>query len=49
MRHGKGAKFSTIGVQIAIDFWLKNGHKVVGFLPDYLLNMDLINQKKKTN
>ena len=37
MRHGeqKGI-YSTKGIQIAIDFFTKNGHKVISFLPDYL-------------
>ena len=37
MRHGeqKGI-YSTKGIQIAIEFFTKNGHKVISFLPDYL-------------
>ena len=37
MRHGeqKGI-YSTKGIQIAIEYFTKNGHKVISFLPDYL-------------
>ncbi len=37
MRHGeqKGI-YSTKGIQIAIEFFTKSGHKVISFLPDYL-------------
>ena len=37
MRHGeqKGI-YSTKGIKIAIDFFTKNEHKVISFLPDYL-------------
>ena len=37
MRHGeqKGI-YSTKGIKIAINFFTKNGHKVISFLPDYL-------------
>ena len=37
MRHGeqKGI-YSTKGIKIVIDFFTKNGHKVISFLPDYL-------------
>ena len=37
MRHGeqKGI-YSTKGIKIAIDFFTKNGHQVISFLPDYL-------------
>jgi len=37
MRHGDGV-FSTRGIQIVVDFWISKGYKVVGFIPDYLLN-----------
>eukprot|EP00347_Sterkiella_histriomuscorum_P013648 403363909 len=47
MRHGGGKLFSVKGIQIVIEFWHKNGHQVVCFLPDYLLNYDQINIKKK--
>ena len=38
MRHGKDTFFSTKGIQIAIQWWEKNGHKVIGFLPEYLFD-----------
>lgn len=40
MRHGKNSLFSVQGIQIVIEFWHKNGHQVVCFLPDYLFNYD---------
>ena len=37
MRHGESKGiYSTKGIKIAIDFFTKNGHKVISFLPDYL-------------
>ena len=37
MRHGENKGiYSTKGIQIAIEFFTKNGHKVISFLPDYL-------------
>jgi hypothetical protein len=32
-----------------LEFWKKNGHNVVCFLPDYLFNYNEVNQKKKLN
>ena len=37
MRHGEQKNiYSTKGIKIAIDFFTKNGHQVISFLPDYL-------------
>jgi hypothetical protein len=39
MRHGEREQksiYSTKGIQIAIEYFTKNGHKVISFLPDYL-------------
>ena len=37
MRHGEQKNiYSTKGIKIAINFFTKNGHKVISFLPDYL-------------
>ncbi len=47
MRHGKNAKFSVLGIQIVVEYWQKNGHQVICFLPDYLFNYDQVNQKKR--
>ncbi|CDW86913.1 UNKNOWN [Stylonychia lemnae] len=47
MRHGGSKFFSVLGVQIVIEYWHKNGHQVVCFLPDYLFNYDQVNTKKK--
>ena len=38
MRHGQDKLFSCRGIQIAIQFWVKNGHKVLCFLPEYLFD-----------
>ena len=46
MRHGKDKFFSTKGIEIAVNFWSKNGHKVVSFLPDYLFDYDQVAVKK---
>jgi hypothetical protein len=47
MRHGKDAIFSVKGIHIAINYWHKNGHEVVCFVPDYLLDYDQVNAKLK--
>ena len=39
--------FSCRGIQVAVQYWVKNGHKVICFLPEYLFNYDEISQKKK--
>lgn len=47
MRHGKNSFFSVKGIQVVVEYWQKNGHKVVCFLPDYLFSHDQVNLKKK--
>ena len=47
MRHGRDRVFSTRGLQLAINYWQKNGHKVVCFLPDYLFDYSQVAAKKK--
>ena len=52
MRHGKDKVFSVKGIQIAINYWRKNGHEVVCFVPDYLLDFEQVGAKmnaKKMN
>ena len=49
MRHGKNNLFKVIGIQIVLEFFKKNGHQVVCFLPDYLFNYEEVSQKKKMN
>jgi len=46
MRHGQRT-FSTKGIQIVLEFWKKNGHPVVCFLPEYLFNYEEVAAKKK--
>ena len=49
MRHGD-QKFSTKGIQIAMDFFNKNGHDVISFLPEYFFRQkdpnSIINKKR---
>jgi hypothetical protein len=40
MRHGKGNFFSTRGLVITINYWRKNGHSVICFLPEYLFDYE---------
>ena len=49
MRHGKNSFFSVKGIQVAVEYWQKNGHQVICFLPDYLFSYDQVNLKKKLN
>ena len=47
MRHGKDKVFSVKGILIAINYWKKNGHEVVCFVPDYLTNWEQVKGKEK--
>lgn len=47
MRHGLGKKFSCAGVRIACDYYLERGHRVVGFLPDYLLDANEVGARRR--
>jgi len=49
MRHGKDKIFSTRGIQIAVQYWMKNGHRVICFLPEYLFNYDEVGKNKRLN
>jgi hypothetical protein len=47
MRHGKDKVFSTKGIMIAVQYWVKNGHKVICFLPEYLFNYEEVSKNKR--
>ena len=47
MKHGKDKVFSVKGIQIAVNYWNKNGHRVVGFLPEYLFDYEEVANQKK--
>ena len=47
MRHGKDKVFSVKGILVAINYWKKNGHEIVGFVPDYLTNWEQVKGKEK--
>ena len=47
MRHGKDKMFSSKGIHIAINYWMKNGHQVVCFVPEYILDYQQVADKKK--
>jgi Zc3h12a-like Ribonuclease NYN domain len=49
MRHGKNSFFSVKGIQLACEYWQKNGHQILCFLPDYLFSYEQVNLKKKLN
>ncbi|KAK1936619.1 putative ribonuclease ZC3H12C [Phytophthora citrophthora] len=40
MRHGKGKVFSCAGIELAIRYFQELGHRVVAFIPDYMLQSD---------
>jgi hypothetical protein len=49
MRHGSRGdqkKYSSRGVQIAVEFYQKMGHKVIAFLPDYHLDSENASRQK---
>jgi len=47
MKHGKDKLFSVKGIQLAVNYWHKNGHKVIGFLPEYLFDHDQVASNKR--
>lgn len=47
MRHGNSINFSTKGIQLALDFFTKNGHEVSGFLPEYLFKEEIKSSRKR--
>mmetsp|Transcript_7395 Transcript_7395/g.6660 ORF Transcript_7395/g.6660 Transcript_7395/m.6660 type:complete len:167 (-) Transcript_7395:39-539(-) len=49
MRYGSNKEFRVKGIQIVLQFFQKNGHQVIAFVPDYLLSYDRVIQKKKFN
>lgn len=40
MKHGRDKLFSVKGIHIAVNYWHKNGHKVICFLPEYLFDYE---------
>ncbi|KAL4086359.1 hypothetical protein PRIC1_014486 [Phytophthora ramorum] len=40
MRHGKGKLFSCAGIELAVKYFQVLGHRVVAFIPDYMLQSD---------
>ena len=40
MKHGRDKFFSVKGLHIAVNYWNKNGHKVICFMPEYLLDYE---------
>lgn len=47
MRHGFHKKFSSKGIRLAFDYFLTRGHRVVGFLPDYLVQRDEVEERRQ--
>ncbi|KAF0682686.1 Aste57867_25204 [Aphanomyces stellatus] len=47
MRHGLNAKFSCRGIRLVFDYYLARGHKVIAFLPDYLLKYESVGGQKR--
>lgn len=47
MRHGQHRKFSCVGIRMACDYYLQRGHRVVGFLPDFLLDADQVAARQR--
>ncbi|KAH9163667.1 hypothetical protein LEN26_000406 [Aphanomyces euteiches] len=47
MRHGLNKKFSCRGIRLAFDYFLARSHKVIAFLPDYLLKYETVGVQKR--
>jgi hypothetical protein len=46
MRHGDKT-FSTKGIMIVMDYFVRNGHRVLAFLPEYLFRESITSSKKR--
>lgn len=40
IRHGLDKRFSSRGLRIAIEFWIKRKHNVIVLLPDFCFNKE---------
>lgn len=47
MRHGLNSKFSCKGIKLAMDFFHRMGHPVIGFIPDYYLSFEKIGELRR--
>ncbi|OQR86407.1 hypothetical protein ACHHYP_10579 [Achlya hypogyna] len=47
MRHGLNKRFSCKGIRLVFDYYLERGHKVIAFLPDYLLQYESVGAQKR--
>ncbi|RLN57024.1 hypothetical protein BBJ29_001351 [Phytophthora kernoviae] len=47
MRHGKGKTFSCAGIDFAVKYFQALGHRVVAFIPDYMLQSDEIRAQRE--
>lgn len=47
MRHGFHKKFSSKGIRLAFDYFLARDHRVVGFLPDYLVRQESVEERRQ--
>ena len=47
MRYGRDTHFSCKGIQIVIQYWEKNGHPVIGFMPEYLFDYKQVERLKQ--
>ena len=47
MCHRVDVSFSWKGIRIAVNFWQRNGHSVIWFLLEYLLNHAAVGKNKK--
>ena len=48
IRHGRSQTFSCRGIEIAIAFWARRGHRAVAFLPEFHLNYDSVGASKRS-
>jgi hypothetical protein len=47
MRHGLNSKFSCKGIKLAMEFFHRMGHPVIGFIPDYYLSFEKIGELRR--
>ena len=47
MRHGGNKRFSCRGVEAALGFFRRAGHRCVAFLVDYLLDEERVDAKRR--
>ena len=47
IKHGQRAKFSSRGIQLALEYWQQRGHRALAFMPEHHLNFERVGSSKR--